>query len=110
MSGGIGRPLEKYLSNKPNGSYEKTKEEMGNIKCWEKKVNKINEYISTAKVERDSLIDDLIGLIKSNSSKHKQFLKEEEIKAIESYISDCFLIKRKILLKTLHEEPCQPSP
>lgn len=106
MSGGSGRPLEKYLSNTPNGSYEKTKAEMVNIKCWEKKIHKINEYISTAKVERDSIIDNYLELIKKNASKHKQFLIEQTLIKKESEISDYLLIKRKILLKTLHDDPC----
>ncbi len=100
------RPLDYYLSSKPNGSYEKIADEIKNEKCWIKKIELINLKLNKEKDKRDSLIEELIILIKSNSSKHKQFLKEQEIKATESYISDCFIIKRKILLKTINNEDC----
>jgi len=95
------RPLDKYLSSKPNGNYDSISSQMKKHKCSITKIDDINNMIQIKKVERDSLIEELITLIKKNSSKHNQFLKETEIKATESYLSDCLIIKRKILLNSL---------
>ena len=96
------RPLDKYMSNTPNGSYNKIEMDMRIIDCWDKKLYSINKIINDNKEIRNKLIDELIILIRGNSAKHKQFIKEMEIKTIETYLSDCFIIKKKIILKNLH--------
>ena len=92
------RPLDKYLTNTPNGSYEKLNNDMKEHKCKMKKLEKINEIIKIKINKRNILIDELIVLLKSNSSKHKQFVKEKEIETIESFLSDSYLVKKKIIL------------
>jgi len=91
------RPLDKYLSNTPNGSYNKINDNVNEEKCIKKQLNKINKIIDNKKEIRDNLIEELIKLIRSNSSKHKQFLKEKELEEIESVISDCVLVKKRII-------------
>jgi len=91
------RPLDKYLSNTPNGSYNKINDDMNKEICTKKQLTKINKIIDNEKEIRDNLIEELIKLIRSNSSKHKQFLKEKELEAVESIISDCYLVKKRII-------------
>ncbi len=91
------RPLDKYLSI---NSMEKNLEE----ECFvvlPPKLKSLNKHIKIVKQIKDEIIDEIILLIKKNSPKRKQFLKEQELKECDEHLSELLIKKQSLLLEIL---------
>ena len=89
------RPLEKYFKSEEDiilTNKSKTFDIINKTLC------KINSKIKKTKNKINIKTDELINLIMSNASKHKQFLKQNEINDVQDHLNNLFKHKRTILL------------
>ena len=89
------RPLEKYFKS-DDENIEPIEKPV--ICIINKSLRKINSKINKTKNKINVKTDELIDLIKSNSSKHKQFLKQNEINDVRNHLDGLFKQKKTIIL------------
>ena len=89
------RPLERYLKSEEDF---KLTNESKTFDIINKTLCKINSKIKKTKNKINIKTDELINLIMSNASKHKQFLKQNEINDVQDHLNNLFKHKRTILL------------
>ena len=90
------RPLEKYFKSDDEDYTIKTETPICHI--LQNKLNKINCKIKKTKNKINVKTDELINLIKGNSSKHKQFLKQNEINDVHIHLESLFKEKKTLIL------------
>lgn len=90
-------PLEKYLKS-DDETTETTTKKNDLFYIIKKALRKINYKIKKTKNKINVKTDELIILIKSNSSKHKQFLKQNEINDVRNHLDTLFKQKKTTLL------------
>ena len=90
------RPLDKYLSStSPTTSAPQI--DTKDIK-FKAKLSNLNLKIKKQKEYKYCLLDDLILLVKSNASKHKQFIKECELGVATKVLDKLYVSKKELLL------------
>ena len=88
-------PLEKYLKSEEDIILTN---ESKTFDIINKTLYKINSKIKKTKNKINVKTDELINLIKSNASKHKQFLKQNEINDVQDHLNNLFKHKKRTIL------------
>lgn len=95
MTHRVKRPLERFFTTSSIDKIEKKQLDINPIK-------KINKLINECKYEKNIIIDEYMLLLKSNCSKHKEFIVKLKLEKIETELELLIAKKVKILKSILN--------